>query len=130
VSGALIESGDKRLPPIADVVAPDGSQVRMLANLPRGSMAHFRLSPGQISKAVAHRTVEEIWYVLSGQGRMWRKRGDDVSVVGLWPQLSLTIPVGTSFQFRNDGAEPLEIVAITMPPWPGEGEAYYVDGKW
>ena len=41
---------------------------------------------------------------------------------------SLTIPVGTSFQFRSTGAEPLTVVAITMPPWAGDQEAEAVTG--
>jgi len=38
------------------------------------SMAQFQLRPGQTSTAVTHRTVEEIWYVLSGRGQMWRSQ--------------------------------------------------------
>jgi hypothetical protein len=30
----------------------------------------------------------------------------------------------------DHGAEPLAAVAVTMPPWPGENEAYFVEGKW
>lgn len=120
----------KNLSTRADVLAPDGSEVRILVASSRGSMAHFRLLPGQVSLAVAHRTIEEIWYVLSGQGRMWRKLGEDEGVVDLEPGLSLTIPVGAHFQFRNDGDTPLDIVGVTMPPWPGPDEAYAVPGKW
>jgi mannose-6-phosphate isomerase-like protein (cupin superfamily) len=113
-----------------DVLAPDGSEVRLLSSAARGSMAHFRLNPGQASKAVAHRSVEEVWYILAGQGRMWRKLGGAEEVTQLRPGLSLTIPVGTSFQFSCDGTEALEAVAVTMPPWPGPDEAYEVAGKW
>jgi mannose-6-phosphate isomerase-like protein (cupin superfamily) len=42
----------------------------------------------------------------------------------------LTIPTGTHFQFRCDGTAPLEAVAVTMPPWPGAGEADAVAGPW
>ena len=42
----------------------------------------------------------------------------------------LTIPLGTSFQFRAFAGAPLAALAVTMPPWPGEGEARLVDGKW
>ena len=42
----------------------------------------------------------------------------------------LTIPHGTHFQFRSLGDEPLAAVGVTMPPWPGEGESYQVEGKW
>jgi mannose-6-phosphate isomerase-like protein (cupin superfamily) len=113
-----------------DVIAPDGAEVRVLCATPRGSMAVFTLAPGAVAKAVAHRTIEEIWYVTSGQGRMWRKSGEREDITELVPGVSLSIRAGTHFQFRSDGAEPLEAVAVTMPPWPGEGEATIVAGKW
>jgi mannose-6-phosphate isomerase-like protein (cupin superfamily) len=112
------------------VTAPDGSEVRILCATPRGSMISFSLLPGAVSKPVAHRTVEEIWYVAAGQGRLWRKLGDDEEIVDLAPGLSLTMPVGAHFQFRNDGDIPLQIDAVTMPPWPGAHEADAVEGHW
>lgn len=123
-------SADRLLPKEYDVLAPDGSEVRILASTPRGSMAHFSLPVGQVSQAVAHHTVEEIWFIVSGRGEMWRKSGDVETTVSLSAGLSLTIPVGTHFQFRNTGSEPLNAVGVTMPPWPGMNEAYSVTGKW
>ena len=113
-----------------DAIAPDGSEVRLLCATSRGSMARFTLPPGAVSKAVAHGTVEEIWFVTSGSGRMWRKTGEREEVTELAAGCSLTIPIGTQFQFRCDGAAPLDAVAVTMPPWPGEHEAYAVAGPW
>jgi mannose-6-phosphate isomerase-like protein (cupin superfamily) len=112
------------------VKAPDGSDVRPLLSLAGGSLAHFELAAGKTSLAVVHRSVEEIWFVIGGRGEMWRKRAEQEKVATLAPGISLTIPLGTEFQFRSFGAEPLAMVAITMPPWPGEGEAYVVEGKW
>jgi len=63
----------KRLAATPDAVAPDGSAVRILARLAGGSMAHFELAAAQTSRAVAHSTVEEIWYFLAGRGEMWRQ---------------------------------------------------------
>jgi mannose-6-phosphate isomerase-like protein (cupin superfamily) len=110
-----------------DVLAPDGSQVRILLSRAGGSMAHFRLPPGQVTRAVRHRTVEEIWYILSGTGQMWRS---DVGVVPLEPGVCLTIPLGIAFQFRALGTNALTALAVTMPPWPGNDEAEFVDGIW
>ncbi|HEU0217778.1 MAG TPA: cupin domain-containing protein [Stellaceae bacterium] len=112
------------------VTAPDGSAVRVLCATARGGTATFTLEAGAVAKAVVHRTVEEIWYVAAGQGRLWRRAGEAEQIADLAPGRSLTIPVGTRFQFCNDGAGPLQIVAVTMPPWPGEGEAMLVDGIW
>jgi len=123
----------KRLPVGRDTVAPDGSDVRILLKISeRGSMAHFELPPGQISTAVTHRTVEEIWYFLTGRGEMWRKQGEREEVVPVEAGVCLTIPLGTHFQFRSYGYGPLAAVGVTMPPWPedGEDEVLEVEGKW
>jgi mannose-6-phosphate isomerase-like protein (cupin superfamily) len=113
-----------------DVMAPDGSEVRLLAASARGSMAHFRLAAGGVSRPVRHRSVEELWYFVSGRGEMWRKRGDDEVVLAVHAGMSLGIPAGASFQFRADGDTPLEAVGVTMPPWPGSEEAEFVEGIW
>ena len=112
------------------VTAPDGSDVRVLPALAGGSMAHFTLAPGAVSRAVAHRTVEEIWFVVAGEGEMWRRAGGVEDVALLAPGVALTIPLGSHFQFRCLGDAPLRAIAITMPPWPGEDEALLVDGPW
>ena len=113
-----------------DAVAPDGSEVRVLCQGTRGGLAVFTLPPRAVAKAVAHRTVEEVWYILAGSGRMWRKLGGHEEIVDLSPGLSLTIPTGTHFQFRCDGDERLRVIGATMPPWPGASEAYFVKGAW
>ncbi|HYZ24215.1 MAG TPA: cupin domain-containing protein [Rhodopila sp.] len=120
----------KRLSSAPNAVAPDGSEVRVLCQLERGSLAHFTLPPKAVARAVAHRTVEEVWYFVSGHGRMWRQSGDFQEVVEVGPGVSITIPVGTCFQFRADSYEPLVAIGATMPPWPGENEAYPVEGAW
>jgi mannose-6-phosphate isomerase-like protein (cupin superfamily) len=89
-------------------------------------MAHFRLAPGQVAIGVVHRTVDEIWMVISGSGRMWRcpsGRPDLALEDELLPDMSVPIPVGTHFQFRAAEASGLDIVGSTVPPWPGEDEA-------
>lgn len=119
-----------RLPAARDLVATDGSDVRILLGLARGTMAHFQLAPGHTSSAVTHRTVEEIWFFLSGRGEMWLRQEGREEIVPLEREVCLTIPLGTDFQFRSLGVEPLAAVSITMPPWPGDGEAVVVRGKW
>ena len=113
-----------------DAIAPDGSEVRVLCQLSRGGLAAFSLAPDAVSKAVAHRTIEEVWYFISGRGRMWRRLGEHEEVVAVGPGVSISIPTGTHFQFRCDGLEPLTAIGATMPPWPGEGEVFHVEGKW
>jgi mannose-6-phosphate isomerase-like protein (cupin superfamily) len=93
-------------------------------------MADFELPPGDTATAVMHDTVEEIWYFLSGRGQMWRQQDGYSAIVEVHANVSLTIPVRTRFQFRSLGNEPLRAIGVTMPPWPGDGEALVVAGPW
>lgn len=126
----MAEFGTKCLPVSRDTVAPDGSDVRILLEVTGGGMAHFELAQGETSAAVAHRTVEEIWFFLSGCGEMWRKQNHREEIVQVCAGVCITIPLGTHFQFRSFGPEPLAAIGATMPPWPGGCEAYIVEGKW
>ena len=119
-----------RAGPAPDATAPDGSEVRILCGVSRGGLALFSLPSGAVARAVAHRTVDELWYVVAGRGRIWRKLGDREGIVDLDAGLSLSLPTGTHFQFRCDGPEPLTILGATMPPWPGPHEAHAVAGIW
>jgi mannose-6-phosphate isomerase-like protein (cupin superfamily) len=113
-----------------DVLAADTSEIRLLVSTTRGSLAHGTLPPGQVSLAIAHRTVEEVWYVTAGRGQVWRKQGDHETIVDVEAGTALTIPTGAHFQFRSIGPEPLRFVMCTMPPWPGEQEAMRVPDYW
>ena len=68
-----------------------------------------------------------------GQGNLVaRKEGEK----GQWQLtdvragVSLTIPFGVHFQFRNTGDVTLKFIITTMPPWPGPDEAFTVNGYW
>jgi mannose-6-phosphate isomerase-like protein (cupin superfamily) len=110
--------------------APDGSIVRPLVGVDGGTMAHFTLPAGGTSRAVVHRSVEELWFVVAGRGELWRKQGHREEVIALEPGVCATVPRGTHFQFRASLVEAVEIVAVTIPRWPGNEEAVFVAGPW
>ena len=113
-----------------DYLAPDSSEIRVLSKVREGNMAHVVSPVGHISKAIKHKTTEELWYVIEGKGEMWRKYDNKELTTDLEPGVSLNIPVGAHFQFKNTGGLPLKIIIAGMPPWPGEDEAVFVDGPW
>ena len=123
----------KDLPNELDDLAPDGSEVRVLLSIPeRGGMAHFRLQPGQVSKLVTHRTVDEIWYIVGGTGEMWvqqwRKEGQSIE---LKAGRCIRVPVGIHFQFRAAAESQLDILGVTMPGWPlDREEAVRTEDHW
>ena len=69
-----------------------------------------------MSRAVTHRPVTESWYFTAGYGQIWRKLGSREEITEVAPGVSITLPTSTQFQFCCDGGEPLEAVAVTMPP--------------
>lgn len=118
-----------------DYYAPDGSRIKKLAAASRGDIAYCTLPAGKISSPVQHKTVEELWCVKSGKGELWLKgnevEGNPDQVIALEENVTLFIPPGTPFQFRNIGEAQLDIVMTTMPCWPGPDEAIKVEeGLW
>ena len=121
----------KLLPEQYTHLAPDGSEIREMLSVSRGSMAHCTLPIGAVSQAVCHRTVEEFWYFMEGTGEVYRKQeGGEAEITPVFPGISLSIPTGTHFQFRNTGDTPLRFLIVTMPPWPGDDEAFPVANYW
>ncbi len=129
------------IPPISrrsaqpDDIAPDGSEIRFLIDQRHGgqraSMVEVTLPPGQVSRPVWHDTVEEIWYILEGNGQVWRCPPDAdpsaVAAIGVEPGDALTIPTAWRFQFSSSPNEPLRFLCVTIPPWPGPDEAQPAD---
>ena len=114
-----------------DATAPDGSEIRLLADgrnaATRSSLVEVTLPAGQVSRPVYHRTVEEIWYILEGEGHVWRCP-PDAGPASTPPQVvspgdALVIPTGWRFQFAAGPEGPLRFLCHTTPPWPGEDEA-------
>ncbi|HOZ34023.1 MAG TPA: cupin domain-containing protein, partial [Tabrizicola sp.] len=108
------------LPSLPDARSPAGAHIRFIMGGTTGNMIHSTVPPGQINRATVHATVSEFWFVLGGQGEIWRKDAAESRITRLVPGVSIDIPVGTAFQYRNVGAEPLTFICISMPPWPGD----------
>ncbi len=113
-----------------DAIAPDGSEVYILAKTDKASSIFIKLHPGQVSNPIKHSRIDELWYCTEGTGQMWRKQGDYEEVVTVLPGMSLSIPEETHFQFRNMGSTTLCFFLTTVPPWPGDDVVRHVQGIW
>ncbi len=120
-----------------DYVSPDGAEIRLILRpevegVRRHSVCEATFRARQVSRAMRHREVEESWYVLQGEGEVWRcppGTGDNrgtVLHVGVGD--ALVIPPGFGFQVRAAAAGPLRLLCSTAPPWPGADEARPVAG--
>jgi mannose-6-phosphate isomerase-like protein (cupin superfamily) len=119
-----------KLPKQPDAKSPAGADIRFLIDGERGNMIHSTGPPRQVNRATVHATVSEFWYILEGQGEIWRDDGNESCITDLLPGTTIDIPVGTAFQYRNVSDVDLKFICIAMPPWPGDMEATYVKGIW
>ena len=116
--------------PTPDARSPAGADIRFIMDGSTGNMIHSTVPPRQINRATVHATVSEFWFVLEGAGEIWRKDVHEERVTRLEAGVSIDIPVGTAFQYRNTGDVDLKFICITMPPWPGDQEASHLEGAW
>ena len=111
--------------------SPLGAYVRRLMDGTHGNMIHSTVPPGMVGRACQFRTIDEYWFVLAGEGEMWRQAADGrESVTRLVPGVSVDIPLGTKFQYRCTGDAALMFTCTAMPAWPGDDEAVIVEGPW
>jgi mannose-6-phosphate isomerase-like protein (cupin superfamily) len=113
-----------------DAKSPAGADIRFIMDGPQANMIHSTVPPGQVNRATVHATVSEFWHILSGAGDIWRRDATAERITPLRPGTSIDIPVGTAFQYRCTGDEPLRFICISMPPWPGDAEATHLQGAW
>ncbi len=120
----------KILPANPDAKSPAGADIRYLVDGETGNMIYSTVPPRQINKATVHKTVSEFWYILEGEGEIWRISGKESAITPLTPGTAIDIPVGTAFQYRNVSDQELKFICISMPRWPGESEATCIQGVW
>lgn len=113
-----------------DAKSPAGADIRFIMDGPMANMIHSTVPPGQVNRATIHATVSEFWHILSGEGDIWRRDPVAERFTQLRPGTSIDIPVGTAFQYRCTGTEPLCFICVTFPPWPGDHEATHLPGAW
>lgn len=66
----------KKLKSEPDDIAPDGSKIFLLNSMKGGNMCLCELPAGETTQALHHKTAEEIWFFLSGEGEICRKMGN------------------------------------------------------
>lgn len=96
----------------------DGSEIReLLAHrnscIRNQSLAEARLTPGGKTTPHYHPQAEEIYYILTGAGRM--RIGDELRDVG--PGDAIAIPPGQVHQIENTGRETLIFLCCCAPTY-------------
>lgn len=92
---------------IREILAPRNACIR------NQSLAEATLSPGACTEAHYHPRAEEIYYILTGQGRM--RIGEEEARVARGD--GIAIPAGQPHQIWNDGLEDLIFLCCCAPAY-------------
>ncbi len=108
----------RNLRSVPSFTTKDGSEIReLLAHrnscIANQSLAEARLPVGASATPHYHPRTEEIYYILSGQGRM--RIVDEVSTVG--PGDAIAIPPGAEHEITNIGDETLVFLCCCAPAY-------------
>jgi hypothetical protein len=105
----MIQYSTVTLPDKVNYRAPDGSETRLLVDGRKGGLSYARLPVSKTASAIFHRTVDELWFCLSGEGEVCRKLHGQEEVTKVASGVSLSLPQGTvkaAWRTRTK-----------MPPW-------------
>ena len=109
------EWSTKDLPTDPDRDSPSGTTgIRLLLSFDEGDIVHATVEPDKPSKPAILRGMGELFYVLEGEGSLWRATGDLEDVVPLRPRQCVTLPPGIEYQYRATGA-PMKFLVATAP---------------
>ncbi|HET9533359.1 MAG TPA: cupin domain-containing protein [Blastocatellia bacterium] len=102
-----------------------GSEIRPLIDrttsaITQCSLAEEILPPGKSVTPHLHRQLEEVYYILSGYGRM--TVGDEQRDVG--PGDAIYIPRGNRHTLENTGDEPIRLLLVCGPAFFYEDEIF------
>jgi mannose-6-phosphate isomerase-like protein (cupin superfamily) len=100
-----------------------GSEIRPLidrttSEITQCSLAEETLPPGRAVTPHHHNQLEEIYYILSGQGLM--TVGDEKREVGAGD--AVYVPRGHRHTLENTGAEPIKLILVCGPAFFYEDE--------
>jgi mannose-6-phosphate isomerase-like protein (cupin superfamily) len=107
-----------RVEDVEPFVTKDGSSIRELAGpamdtARKQSLAEASVPPAGQTEEHFHRTTEEIYYFVSGAGRM-RLEGEEREVAA---GDCVVIPAGAVHKLWNPGTEPLVLMCCCSPPY-------------
>ena len=108
---------------VAAFVGPDRAIIRELAasrnsSARKQSLAEVTIPVGGTVVEHFHKTIEELYYILTGTGLM--KIEDEVREVG--PGDTVIILPGQRHKITNNGQAPLVFLACCSPEWTAEDQ--------
>lgn len=104
---------------IFELLRPETSEIKNM------SIASGYLQPKQKALLHYHKKLEEVYYIISGRGKV--RVGD--SVENISEGVAVHIPIGVVHALENTSVKnPLKILAISSPPYRDD-DMFFVDNQ-
>ena len=114
-----------------DSVSPDGgAEIRHLVVSPRGDLTHAVCLAGSTSGVHRLPELDEGYFVLSGEGEIWRQSDEREAVTKLLPGRWVAMPAGMRFQYRANGGSNVVFLVVVLPSWREDLFHVVEGGRW
>ena len=90
--------------------------LREVISLPKVSMAHVTMDPGNVSLLHQHSNMNEIYFILEGKGILYHGDRAMQAEKGTY----LLLPPNTPHKLKNTGESKLEHLVLAVPPFESE----------
>jgi mannose-6-phosphate isomerase-like protein (cupin superfamily) len=119
------------LPASPDDVSPDGgAEIRHLLVSPRGDLTHAVCLEGSTSGVHHLPELDEGYFVLSGEGEIWRQTDERDGVTALRPGRWVAMPAGMRFQYRANLGSNVVFLVVVLPSWRKDLFHIVDGGRW
>jgi len=114
-----------------DAVSPGGgAEIRYVLASPLGELTHAVCRTGEVAPTHLLPELDEAYYVLAGEGEIWRSAAKREAVTALRPGRWVQMPAGTRFQYRANRGSSLVFLVVVLPRWRPELFHIVEDGPW
>lgn len=114
-----------------DAVSPGGgAEIRHILSSPQGDLTHAVCPAGHVAPTHHLPELDEAYYVLAGEGEIWRATDEREAVTALRPGRWVQLPAGLRFQYRANRGSSLVFLVVVLPSWAPELFHTVPDGLW
>ena len=114
-----------------DAVSPGGgAQIRYILKSQQGDLTHAVCPAGTVAPTHHLPELDEAYFVLAGQGEIWRRAEGREAITALRPGRWVQMPAGTLFQYRAGREASLVFLVAVLPSWEPELFHTVDDGVW
>ena len=106
------------------------AEIRDILSSTEGDLTHVVCPARHVAPTHHLPELDEQYYVLAGEGEIWRATEEREAVTALRPGRWVKMPAGMRFQYRANRGSSLVFLLVVLPSWRTELFSTVADGLW